>query len=211
MTSPRPPMSAHDDGIWKAAEDSWRTASEELSRLYERIDPRAFRDAVRMLCECTGRVVTSGVGTSAAAARKIAHTLSCVELPAFFLSPADAVHGGLGVVQGGDIAVLISKGGNTAEVVRLIPSLRAKNVPIIAVTEDQSSTLAAECTLLLRVWVDREADELNMLATTSTLTVIALFDAICISIMKETGFTREQFGIIHPGGAVGERLLKGSP
>lgn len=202
-------MDEHEKDAWQVAEHTWRLASEEVAKLGDRVDRGAFGECVRMIAECSGRVITSGVGTSAAAARKIAHTLSCVERPAFFLSPADAVHGALGAVQPGDIAILISKGGNTAELLNLIPSLKTKSVPIIAVTENESSTLASECTQLLRVWVDREADDLNMLATTSTLAVIALFDAVSIAVMKRTRFTREQFKVIHPGGAVGERLLKG--
>ncbi len=202
-------MSEREKGTWQVAEHTWRLAAEEVAKLCDRVDPGAFDECVRMIGECSGRVIASGVGTSAAAARKVAHTLSCVERPAFFLSPADAVHGALGAVQPGDIAILISKGGNTAELLSLIPSLKAKSVPIIVVTENESSSLGGESTLLLRVWVDREADDLNMLATTSTLAVIALFDAVSIAVMKQTGFTKEQFRIIHPGGAVGERLLKG--
>ncbi len=197
------------DDAWSVAEHAWQLGSQEIGKLAERVDRTSFNEAVRLIGRCSGRVVTSGVGTSAAAARKVAHTLSCVERPAFFLSPADAVHGALGAVQPGDVAILISKGGNTSELLNLVPSLKAKSVPIIAVTENESSALAGEAAQLLRVWVEQEADDLNMLATTSTLAVIALFDAICIAIMRQSGFTREQFKIIHPGGAVGERLLKG--
>jgi KpsF/GutQ family protein len=164
-----------------------------------------------MLAECKGKIITSGAGTSAAAARKIAHSLSCVERPSLFLSPADAVHGGLGVVQPGDVAILISKGGGTKELLALVPALETKQVAIIGVTENGESPLARASDLLLKVRVEKEADEFNMLATTSTMAVIAVFDAVAIALMQYTGYTREQFAVIHPGGAVGERLLGKRP
>jgi KpsF/GutQ family protein len=155
-----------------------------------------------------GRVITMGVGTSATAARKIAHTFSCIEIPSFFLSPADSIHGGLGAVQTNDIVIAISKGGNTKEIINVIPSLKKKGIKLIGVTENEDSILGKECNLLLKVKVKREADEFNMLATASAIAVMALFDAIAVSLMKYTNYTKEQFAIIHPGGAVGERLLK---
>lgn len=201
-------MSRNSDESWSRAIETWRLAAREVSTLEDRIDPAAFAACVDLLAEYAGRAIVSGVGTSAAAARKIAHTLSCVERPAFFLSPADAVHGALGSVQSGDVAILISKGGNTRELLNLIPALSRKGVPVIAVTENADSVLAKECRILLRVSVEREADAFNMLATTSTLAVVAVFDAISVAVSERTGFTREQFGVIHPGGAVGERLLE---
>ncbi len=197
------------DEIWQKALHVWAVGAHELARLPETIDRRALVRCVEAIASCRGRVVTSGAGTSAAAARKIAHTLSCIERPAFFLEPADAVHGALGSVQPGDVAILISKGGGTAEIVRLLPALETKRVFVIGVTENESSPLAGASDLLLRVCVDAEADEFNMLATTSTMAVVAVFDAVCIALMEHTGYTREQFAVIHPGGAVGERLLKG--
>jgi len=166
---------------------------------------------VRMLAECRGRIFTSGAGTSAAAARKIAHSLSCIERPSSFLSPADAVHGGLGVVQPGDVGILISKGGGTQELLALVPALKTKQIGIIGVTENEESPLARASDLLLKVRVEREADEFNMLATTSTMAVIAVFDAVAIALMQYTGYTREQFAVIHPRGAIGERLLGKRP
>ena len=129
-------------------------------------------------------------------------------MPSFFLSPADSVHGGLGAVQRNDIVIAISKGGNTQEIVNVIPSLKKKEVKLIGVTENENSILGKECNLLLKVKIEREADEFNMLATSSTIAVISLFDAIAVSLMKYTDYTKEQFAIIHPGGVVGERLLK---
>lgn len=150
-----------------------------------------------------------GCGTSAVAARKVAHSLSCIERPAFFLSPSEAPHGALGAVQPGDVVVLFSKGGRTRQLLDLLPSLKVKNVLLVIATENENSPLAKESNLVLRVKVQREADPFNMLATMSTMAVVAVFDAICIALMEHTGYTREQFAIIHPHGAVGERLTRG--
>ena len=127
-------MSEHDS-VWETAGRVWRVGAESLARLPSTVDRAAFERCVEVLAAAKGRIVTSGAGTSAAAARKIAHSLSCVERPAFFLSPADAVHGALGSVQPGDVAILVSKGGGTRELLALLPALRRKQVLLIAVTE----------------------------------------------------------------------------
>jgi len=193
--------------VWKTAKSVWSIEAASVRRLRETIDPQVFTRCVKVIAECNGRVLTAGCGTSAAAARKIAHSLCCIERPALFLAPGDAMHGGLGLAQPADIAILISKGGNTREIVNLLSPLKAKHVPIIGVTENPDSAVGQAADLLLRVKVEREPDEFNMLATASTLAVIAVFDAICIALMKVTGYTKSQFAVIHPGGAVGERLL----
>jgi KpsF/GutQ family protein len=195
---------------WRHAVHVWTVGAESLSNLIETIDREALTRCVEVIGECKGRILTAGVGTSGAAAKKIAHSLSCIERPAFFLSPGDAVHGALGAAQPGDVAILISKGGGTKEIMNIIPSLQAKKVFIIGVIEKEDSLLAKESDLLLKVKIEREADAFNMLATTSTMAVVAVFDAICIALMYYTNYTREQFAIIHPSGAVGERLLKKS-
>ena len=159
-----------------------------------------------VLERCRGRIVTIGAGTSAAAARKVAHSLCCVGRPAFFLSPADAPHGALGAVAKGDVAILFSKGGRTAELNGLLAPLRARGACLVAVTGNERSPLARTSDLVLQVDVPREADPFNLLATASTLAVIAVFDAICVALMGRQGYTRRRFAAIHPGGAVGERL-----
>lgn len=195
-----------DKNIWNKAIHVWHTGAVELDRLKQNIDKEVFSDVVKMIAACSGRIITSGAGTSGAAARKIAHSLSCVECPAFYLEPADAVHGGLGSVQPDDVAVLISKGGGTAEITNMIESLKKKGVTIIGVTEKPESILGRNSNLCLRVKIEKEADNFNMLATTSTMAVIAVFDAVCIALMEYTGYSKDQFLVIHPGGDVGERL-----
>lgn len=197
----------HDE-MWAKALHVWKTGAHELERLGRYIDRDAFARVVEVVADCKGRILTAGVGTSAAAARKIAHSLCCVERPAFFLSPGDAVHGGLGAAQPGDVAILISKGGGTREIVNILPALRAKGVFVVGVTEKPDSPLARSSDLVVGAAIEKEADEFNMLATTSTMAVIAYFDAVAIALMTHTGYTREQFAVIHPAGAVGDRLLE---
>lgn len=181
--------------------------AESIARLTQELDQDTVLAVAKALMNCKGKVILSGCGTSAMAARKIAHSLSCIEIPALFLSPADAVHGALGVLQQEDILILISKGGNTQELVNLIPACKTKGALLIGVSENPASVIARQADIYLKVKVAQEPCRFNMLATASTLAVIATFDAICIALMQMTGYTREQFAVIHPGGAVGERLL----
>ena len=181
--------------------------AESIAALRQTLDQEAVLAAAKALMNCKGKVILSGCGTSAMAARKVAHSLSCIEIPALFLSPADAVHGALGVLQREDILILISKGGNTQELVNLIPACKTKGALLIGVFENPESVIAGQADISLKVKVEQEPCRFNMLATASTLAVIATFDAICIALMQMTGYTREQFAVIHPGGAVGERLL----
>jgi len=194
--------------IWKKAMDVWINEAKTISCLPEIIDIHNFIKCVEIIKNCKGKIVTAGLGTSAAAAKKIAHSLSCIERPSFFLSCGDAVHGGLGSVQSNDVAILISKGGDTREIINIIPTLKTKKVYIIGVAENEDSILAQNCNLLIKVKIKKEADSFNMLATSSTLAIVAVFDAICIILMSWMNYTKEQFAIIHPSGAVGERLLK---
>lgn len=195
-------------GVWQIARSVWKAEAAEVRRLEKTVDAAALARCVEMLAACRGKILTAGVGTSAAAARKIAHSLCCVERPALFLSPGDGVHGGLGAVQKEDVVIAISKGGNTREIVNLLPAIKDKKAFLIGVTEKEDSVLGGECDLLMKVRVEREPEPFNMLATASTMAVVAVFDAICIALMEVTGYTKEQFARIHAGGAVGERLLK---
>ena len=181
--------------------------ADAIGKLTEMLDEKAVLETAKVLQNCKGKVILSGCGTSAMAAKKIAHSLCCIEIPALFLSPADAVHGGLGVLQEDDILILISKGGNTQELVNLIPACRTKKAKLIGVSENPDSKIAQAADIYMKVKAEREPCRFNMLATSSTLAVISTFDAICIALMQMTGYTREQFAVIHPGGAVGERLL----
>ena len=180
----------------------------EILRLKETLDLKVIETIIEKIASCKGKVILTGCGTSAMAARKIAHSLSVIDIPSVFLNPSDAVHGSLGVVQKDDNVIFISKGGNTGELTSFIDNVRNKKAFIITVSENEESILARKCDLFLKVKVEKEADEYNMLATASTLCVISVFDAICIALMKHTGFSREKFLLNHPKGAVGERLKR---
>lgn len=181
--------------------------AESIEALTRDLDQQMILNVAYALQNCKGKVILSGCGTSAMAAKKIAHSMNCIEIPALFLTPSDAVHGGLGVLQKDDILILISKGGNTKELVNMIPACKVKQAKLIGVSENPNSEIARNADLYLRVAVKQEPCRFNMLATASTVAVISTFDAICIALMQMTGYTREQFAVIHPGGAVGERLL----
>ena len=181
--------------------------SRSIAQLIDDLDMDAVVRVAEALKACRGRIVLSACGTSAMAAKKIAHSLCCIERPALFLTPSDAVHGALGVLQKDDVYILISKGGNTGELTRLIPACKTKGALLIGVSENPDSAIAKAADIYLKVKVAQEPCRFNMLATASTLAVIATFDAICIALMQMTNYTREQFAVIHPAGAVGDRLL----
>lgn len=190
------------------AKKTWDIEKKALDSLQESLSEETYDQVITLLTNHKGRTFTAGCGTSATAAKKIAHTLTCVERPTNYLNPSDAVHGALGVLQENDILILISKGGNTNELLPLLETALKKNVTVIGVTENELSSIGTKSTYLLNIKVPKEPDQFNMLATASTLAVIALFDAVSIRLMSTTGFTKEKFQLIHPGGAVGNRLSK---
>lgn len=183
--------------------------SKAVASLNDTLDMNVMYKIVQLFAECKGRIVFSGCGTSAMGAKKIVHSLNCIERPTLFLTPSDAVHGGLGVLQKEDILVLVSKGGNTGELVKLIPACKTKGATLIGVTENSESVIGKEADVCLVVGVEKEPCRFNMLATASTMAVVSAFDSVCIALMQYMGYTREQFAVIHPSGAVGERLLGG--
>lgn len=196
-----------DNKILESVWDTLTLESQALLELRDNYDENSLEQVLRAFINCTGKILIAGCGTSAMAARKIAHTLCCVGCPALFLTPSDAVHGGMGVASEGDIVVLLSKGGVTKEINDLIMPGKERGATIIGVCENENSQLAIESDIFFKVKISKEADDFNMLATSSTLSVISIFDAIAIAITRVRGFTKDEFAIIHPHGAVGERLL----
>ena len=194
--------------IWESVVNTWTIEANSINNLCESMDKDAATSIVELLGDCQGKILVAGCGTSAAAAKKVAHSLCCVERPACYLNPSDAVHGGLGLLQKEDVLILISKGGNTKEILNLIPACQIKGAKLIAVTENENSVLAQNADILYKVKVEKEPCPFNMLATASTLAVIAAFDAVCIALMHYTHYTKEAFAVIHPGGDVGSRLTK---
>lgn len=182
------------------------TEASELLRLKEYLNYDNIIDTVKLISKCKGKVLVTGCGTSAQIAKKIVHSMNCINVPAFYLNPSDAVHGSLGAIDKSDIVIFISKGGNTSELTCFIDNIKAKKSKIIYVGEDDSSKLGKTCDIFLKVKIKKEPDQFNMLATSSSMTVLGLFDAICICIIKYNNFTMDDFEINHPNGAVGKRL-----
>ncbi len=180
--------------------------SEIIAELEKTVSEEQIEKVIGALMNCRGKVILSGCGTSGVAAQKIEHTLSCVDCPALFLSPSNALHGGMGVVQKDDILILLSKGGHTKELDEMVGPCKERGAFLIAVTENEESYLAKESDLMLNIRVAREPDEYNVLATGSIIGTLAVFDAIAIAISRLKGFSEKGFLKIHPGGDVGKRL-----
>jgi D-arabinose 5-phosphate isomerase GutQ len=194
---------------WQRATEAWAIYSRELAQLSQRIDAQSWQRLLTALAECRGKIVVTGVGTSGIAARKIAHMLACVERPAIYLERHRCSTRRSGLLRSDDLMILISRGGNSDELTRLLPTLQAKGVPLIGVTENPDSAIAKAARLVIRTGVENEIDPLNMLATTSIVLVLAIFDAACACLMERSGYDKETLLAVHPGGDVGKRLLQG--
>ena len=166
-----------------------------------------FATAVRLIADSRGRVIVTGVGKSGLIGRKIAATLTSTGTPASFLHPVDSVHGDLGIVGGDDVAILLSKSGESDELVGLLAHLKSFGVRTIAITGDPSSALGRNCDVTLEARVREEACPHDLAPTTSTTVALVLGDALAVALLQEKGFQREDFARIHPGGALGRRLV----
>ncbi len=189
------------------AVESLEIETKAVADVLATLDKDAFAAAVDLLANAD-RIITSASGSSGVAAKKFAHTLCCVERPAQFLPPCEAMHGGLGAVQKDNVVVLVSRGGKTAELLPVLSVALEKNAKIIGVTENMDSPIAKHSDVVLPMHIEKESDKYNMQATASFVATIALFDALICAVMEETDYQKEQFALIHPGGAVGERLNK---
>ena len=185
-----------------AAYDIEAQCIEELKGYFEE---EAFSKAVELLAAAP-RIGVSGCGHSGIICRHFAHLMCCIERPARFISPAEGVHGAMGFLQKGDVMVFASRGGKTGELLPMVDICRAKGVSIITVTENTESPLALSADVVLRQHVNRETDKWNTQGTTSTTALCVIFHALQAALIEETGYRAEQFALIHPGGAVGERL-----
>ena len=162
--------------------------------------------AVETVLNSTGRLVVTGVGKSALIGQKIVATLNSTGTPALFMHAADAIHGDLGMIQSDDVAMVISKSGNTAEIKVLVPLLKRTGVRLIALVCDRDSYLARHADHVLHAYAEREADPMNLAPTTSTTVALALGDALAVSLLQTRGFTRSDFARYHPGGSLGKKL-----
>jgi arabinose-5-phosphate isomerase len=165
-----------------------------------------FANAVETILACKGRVVLTGMGKSGLIARKIVATLNSTGTPAIFLHPTDALHGDLGMVRKEDVAILISKSGNTEEISNLIPLLKRINVKLIGMGAETDSRLALECDIFLSIAVKEEACPHDLVPTSSTTATLVLGDALAVVLYQMRGFTVNDFAYLHPGGSLGKRL-----
>lgn len=166
-----------------------------------------FAMAVRVMLECKGRVIVMGMGKSGHVGRKIAATLASTGTPAFFVHPAEASHGDLGMVQPGDVLLAISNSGESDELAALLPALKRLSLILVAITGNSDSTLARHADIVLSSTVDQEACPLNLAPTASTTAQMALGDALAVALLDARGFREEDFARSHPGGALGRKLL----
>jgi D-arabinose 5-phosphate isomerase GutQ len=191
-------------GVVRAALDVTAGA---LAVLRDRADVDAIVRAANLIADSTF-TVTCGSGSSGFAAAKFAHSLCCVEKPAKFLPPSEAIHGGLGAISAGDVLVMVTRGGQTAELMPILDLAIQRHAHVVGLTENLDSRLAHAAEVLVPLVMTRESDPLQTMATTSNLVVGALLDAVLAAVMVRTGYTTEKFAVIHPGGAVGARLNK---
>jgi arabinose-5-phosphate isomerase len=183
-----------------------RIEAEAVAALADRLD-EAFVRAGKLILACRGRVVVTGIGKSGAIARKIAATLASTGTPALFLHPAEGVHGDLGMVTRGDVVLALSYSGESDEIVAILPVLKRLDVKLIVMTGKLRSTAGEQADVVLDIAVPREACPLNLAPTASTTAALAMGDALALAVMAERRFTKEEFALFHPAGALGRRLL----
>jgi arabinose-5-phosphate isomerase len=181
--------------------------AQAISDVLARLDA-TFEKAVDLLFACKGRVVVTGMGKSGLVARKISATLSSTGTPSFFLHPAEAVHGDLGMLARGDILLAVSYGGETEEIVRLLEAIKRLQMPLVTLTGKTSSTLAEASDVVLDVSVKEEACSLNLAPTSSTTVAMAVGDALAVSLLDKRGFQPNDFAALHPAGRLGRKLLR---
>lgn len=184
-----------------------QTEAEAILALINRLDAR-FERAVQLLLECRGRVILTGMGKSGIVCRKIAATMSSTGTPAFFLHPAEAIHGDLGVVQSDDVVIALSYSGETEELLRLLETIRRIGARLIAITGAPGSTLGQAADVAIDGSVTEEACPLNLVPTASTTAALAIGDALAITVASRKGFRQEDFANLHPGGKLGKRLMR---
>ena len=183
-----------------------RAETEAIRALEDRIDA-GFERAVEILLHCQGRVIVMGMGKSGIIAKKIASTLTSTGTAAFFLHPAEGVHGDLGAVLKEDVVICVSKSGTTEEILQLLPIFKRQNVPVIAMTGNLDSSLARQSDVVLDVSVSVEACPFDLVPTSSTTATLVMGDALAVALFQERGFSVEDFAQLHPGGNIGKRLL----
>lgn len=177
-----------------------------LSAMADRIDA-SFERAIDLILGSPGRVIVSGMGKSGLVGQKIASTMASTGTPAFFLHPAEGIHGDLGMIMTGDVVIAISNSGETEEILRILPSIKRLGAPLVAMSGNPASNLARSSDVFLDVSVAEEACPLGLAPTASTTATLAMGDALAVALLVKRGFKAEDFAIFHPGGALGKKLI----
>lgn len=203
---PAPAHAADDTRLLASARKALTIEANAVEALLPRLDA-SFAQACRLCLGCTGRVVVTGMGKSGHIAGKIAATLASTGTPAFFLHPAEAGHGDLGMITRSDVVLALSNSGETPELIVLLPHLKRLGVPVVVMTGKPGSTLGKAASVVLDVSVPKEACPLNLAPTASTTATLAMGDALAVAMLEARGFTEKDFAHSHPGGSLGRRLL----
>ena len=193
--------------VLEVARTVLRIESRAVGGLVERLDG-SFERAVTLLLECRGRIVVTGMGKSGIICQKIAATLASTGTPAFFMHPAEAIHGDLGMVVKGDCVLAVSSSGETDEIVRLIETIRRLGATLLSLTGEPGSTLARQSDVTLDIGISQEACPLGLVPTASTAAALAMGDALAVAVYTSRGFSEDDFAVRHPGGRLGRRLLR---
>lgn len=191
----------------KQALNVYAIEKECIEKMADYFDEEAYSKAVDLL-KNADRIGATGCGHSGIICQHFAHLMCCIDQPARFISPAEAVHGGTGFLQKGDVCVFASRGGKTKELLPILDICKAKGVKVITITENLESPLALGADVVLKQYVNRETDKYNCQGTTSSTSLAVIFHILQTALIEETDFKNEQFALVHPGGAVGERLNK---
>src|ERR1041384_1322287 len=184
-----------------------RIEAQAIQDVMARLDG-AFEHAVELLFACKGRVAVTGMGKSGIVGRTISATLSSTGTPSFFLSPAEALHGDLGMLTPGDAMLAVSYGGETREIVALLDALKRMEIKLVALTGNAKSTIAQASDVALNVSVNEEACSLNLAPTASTTVAMAVGDALAVALLEKRDFRQDDFAALHPAGSLGKRLLR---
>lgn len=187
------------------ARQAYLTESECIREMLNYFEEEVYSKAVELLRKAP-RIGTCGCGHSGIMCQHFAHLLCCIDQPARFISPAEAVHGATGFLQEGDCMVFASRGGKTKELLPILEICKKKGIKVITITENLESPLAQGADLVIKQYVNRETDKYNCQGTTSSTSLCVIFHVLQTALIEETDFRNEQFAVVHPGGAVGERL-----
>ena len=195
----------HSD-IKTIARNVMKIESDTVKTLSDRVDDK-FVEAVMKLFSCKGRVIVIGIGKSGHIGQKVSSTMASTGTPSYFIHPGEAIHGDLGMITKEDMVLMISNSGETIELLQILPSIKQKKVPIIAITGRKKSILSKESDIFLDASVEKEACTLNLAPTASTAAALAIGDALAIALLEYRGFKSDDFAKNHPGGTLGKRLV----